>query len=524
MRQRLLARFALVATLCCAVARSFAAEPSATTLARQSLDECEAGRQAGERAERERHFDRGRRSQSARSRLDDRVRRRPLRPLLQPGRADAPRRRVDPRRCSRSASLMHELDRTLELEPDHADALVRQGHAARSVCRGCSAATSTAGEAMLHRVIDARPDGGQRAPEPRAGVRVAAASATRASRTRGARSRSRSEQGRADKIAEAQAMLAKLGARPLIARAIRWRRRSRPRRAHRARRARERPSSTSSSSAAASPAPASHATRRCAGSASALVEAHRLRGRHEQPQLEADPRRRPLPRSRATSRSCARRRPSGGAAPDRAASRRVAAAWSCRPTGAATQLKLAAGLWTFEKLATVDADERHRMLEPRRGAGGRAARSSPDRLHGAAAFTEYLTDDARLVLDERASARTGAGALVANHAEVTRARAAARDRRARRALGGDRASRPRARRRERRRSVGGRGPSGGRVPQGGRRLQLTKGIHLVVPHARLPVRHSVVMTARDKRSVFVVPRDDIDLHRHHRHLLSPRRR
>ncbi|MGH7893493.1 MAG: glycerol-3-phosphate dehydrogenase/oxidase, partial [Candidatus Binatia bacterium] len=42
---------------------------------------------------------------------------------------------------------------------------------------------------------------------------------------------------------------------------------------------------------------------------------------------------------------------------------------------------------------------------------------------------------------------------------------------------------------------------------GGRPLQLTKGVHLVVPHARLPVAHSVVMTARDKRSIFVIPRD-----------------
>jgi glycerol-3-phosphate dehydrogenase len=38
------------------------------------------------------------------------------------------------------------------------------------------------------------------------------------------------------------------------------------------------------------------------------------------------------------------------------------------------------------------------------------------------------------------------------------------------------------------------------------RLHLTKGIHLVVPHTRVPVRHIVVMQARDRRSVFAVPR------------------
>src|SRR5262249_2302806 len=42
-----------------------------------------------------------------------------------------------------------------------------------------------------------------------------------------------------------------------------------------------------------------------------------------------------------------------------------------------------------------------------------------------------------------------------------------------------------------------------------RGLQLTKGIHLVIDHARLPVQHAVVMQARDRRSVFAVPRDGI---------------
>ncbi len=41
------------------------------------------------------------------------------------------------------------------------------------------------------------------------------------------------------------------------------------------------------------------------------------------------------------------------------------------------------------------------------------------------------------------------------------------------------------------------------------RLHLTKGIHLVLAHDRLPVRHTVVMTASDRRSVFVVPRGEV---------------
>ena len=40
----------------------------------------------------------------------------------------------------------------------------------------------------------------------------------------------------------------------------------------------------------------------------------------------------------------------------------------------------------------------------------------------------------------------------------------------------------------------------------GDRLALSKGVHLVVSRERLPIRHTVTMTAADKRGVFVVPR------------------
>src|SRR5262249_33876678 len=42
-----------------------------------------------------------------------------------------------------------------------------------------------------------------------------------------------------------------------------------------------------------------------------------------------------------------------------------------------------------------------------------------------------------------------------------------------------------------------------------RALHRTQGTHLVLDHARLPVQHAVVMQARDRRSVFAVPRDGI---------------
>jgi glycerol-3-phosphate dehydrogenase len=44
-------------------------------------------------------------------------------------------------------------------------------------------------------------------------------------------------------------------------------------------------------------------------------------------------------------------------------------------------------------------------------------------------------------------------------------------------------------------------------PEAERKLQLTKGIHLVVPHSRLPIRHTIIMNTPDKRSIFAVPRE-----------------
>jgi len=172
--------------------------------------------------------------------------------------------------------------------------------------------------------------------------------------------------------------------------------------------------------------------------------------------------------------------------------------------GLATQTKLRAGLWAFERLTTVPPGEHYAMWS-REEALAAEPLLAPERLYGAAAFVEYLTDDARLVL-ANVCAAAAAGALVANHAEVTALRDG--DVTVRDTLGGG-TVRCRARV-----VVNAAGPWVQDVWRragvaGGRRLQLTKGIHLVVDHARLPLRHAVVMTARDKRSVFAIPRDGI---------------
>jgi glycerol-3-phosphate dehydrogenase len=197
------------------------------------------------------------------------------------------------------------------------------------------------------------------------------------------------------------------------------------------------------------------------------------------------------------------------AAAERAVLRRIAPhlAVPCRmlmPTRSrAAQAKLGLGLWTFERIAGIPADERYERWN-----ASETLRREPTldgtQLHGAVTFTEYLTDDARLVLDTVRGAHA-AGALCANHAEVTAVEGGEvtlQD-----AFGGP------ARRVRSRTVVNAAGPWVDVVRAraralSGARLHLTKGIHLVVRHDRLPVQHIVVMQARDRRSVFAVPHGD----------------
>src|SRR5207247_2185800 len=169
--------------------------------------------------------------------------------------------------------------------------------------------------------------------------------------------------------------------------------------------------------------------------------------------------------------------------------------------GRAGHAKLGLGLWTFERIATVAPEERHAMWS-REEALEREPTLDGTRLHGAATFVEYLTCDARLVLETVLGAHA-AGALCVNHVEATEIAGGAvalRDTLTGRALHARSAV-----------VVNAAGPWGDEVRRragalAGVRLHLTRGIHLVVPHGRLPVRHIVVMQARDRRSVFAVPR------------------
>lgn len=169
-------------------------------------------------------------------------------------------------------------------------------------------------------------------------------------------------------------------------------------------------------------------------------------------------------------------------------------------------VKLAAGLWIFEMLAPVPAEESYRVLD---AAAAKAAEPNlnEEGLCGAIVYHEFATEDARLVLDTIKSA-SDAGAIALNYAPAVAishpsggpAIVNVRD------AGGARVD------------VAGRcivNASGpwldsvaaleGRVAK---TLHLTKGIHLVFRWAELPVSHCVVMQAADRRPVFAVPRGE----------------
>jgi glycerol-3-phosphate dehydrogenase len=170
--------------------------------------------------------------------------------------------------------------------------------------------------------------------------------------------------------------------------------------------------------------------------------------------------------------------------------------------------KLQAGLWTFEKLGGVPKDRRHEVWSPADVAEREPAIDRSD-LVGAVVYPEYLTEDARLTLANVRSA-AAAGAVVANYARVEQILMengrAAGARIAEAPEIGERAATVFAKV-----VINAAGPwvDALRALEAGRaetRLTLTKGIHLVVDRARLPVNRTVIMTAADRRSVFAVPK------------------
>ena len=179
---------------------------------------------------------------------------------------------------------------------------------------------------------------------------------------------------------------------------------------------------------------------------------------------------------------------------------------------AAVVAKLRTGMWAFEKLGGVPKARRHEVWSRADLEAKEPAVDAHD-LTGAVVYPEYLTDDARLTL---ANIRTAVadGAIALSYAPVQAlvmdgervAGVALSD-----ALGDAGTVRARVLGRV---IINAAGPwvdalrtlEDGAAPT---RLKLSKGVHLVVPHAKLPVNRTIIFPAHDKRSVFAVPRGDV---------------
>jgi hypothetical protein len=200
--------FAALLLAACLTGPAAADQASVQQLADQAVAECYAGRAATDRDVRKQHFDKGQALAEQAVALDDNSARAHFGLFCNLGE----NLRVDGEKITSVMGLrrlQHEVDRTLELDPNNSDALATKGTLLLKLPRlfGGDAAQ---GEQMLRRVLvlDDKAIGTRltlaRYVESRGDRDEAVAFATRALQIA-------KEQGRADKVAEAQALLAELG-------------------------------------------------------------------------------------------------------------------------------------------------------------------------------------------------------------------------------------------------------------------------------------------------------------------------
>jgi glycerol-3-phosphate dehydrogenase len=170
-------------------------------------------------------------------------------------------------------------------------------------------------------------------------------------------------------------------------------------------------------------------------------------------------------------------------------------------------LKYSIGVSLYETLGAVGREDRRASWD-----AAMLAESEPlldrTRFRRACVYREYLTDDARLVIATLRAA-AGAGACVASRLRVDgmlRERDRVIGARARCGLTGE-VVEVRARS-----VVNAAGPWAERVaaledePGDGPRLHLSKGVHIVLPRARLPIENLLYLPMPDGRAVFAIPR------------------
>jgi glycerol-3-phosphate dehydrogenase len=184
--------------------------------------------------------------------------------------------------------------------------------------------------------------------------------------------------------------------------------------------------------------------------------------------------------------------------------------WMVLPTRSrAGLLKFQLAVATYEKLGAVEADDLHQNWS-RKDLEREEPLLRRDEFSNACAYREYLTDDARLVLANLRSA-VALGSIALNHLEVVgvtiesgrvcgvEARCAHTGNQVRVRAGC---------------VINAAGPWVEAVrrlaqPEVPEWLHLSKGVHVGLPIGRVPLRHMLVMSPGDGRTIFAIPRDDI---------------
>ncbi len=167
------------------------------------------------------------------------------------------------------------------------------------------------------------------------------------------------------------------------------------------------------------------------------------------------------------------------------------------------------GLWVYDFIAGVKKEDQRVMLS-KEEALEKEPMLNDKILKGAGYYAEYRTDDARLTIEVIKKA-VELGALALNYCEVvnfTSEKGRINGVMCRDMLNG-RKFEVRARR-----VVSAGGPWVDHLRKinrsfGGKHLLLSKGVHLVVPHERMPVRQSVYFDVPDGRMIFAIPRGKI---------------
>ena len=170
------------------------------------------------------------------------------------------------------------------------------------------------------------------------------------------------------------------------------------------------------------------------------------------------------------------------------------------------------GLWVYDRLANVDVDERRKMID-KEDVVELEPLLRKDILIGGGLYYEYRTDDARLTIENMKTAHEH-GAICLNHMEVTQF--TYRENGYINGLRVDDKLTGQGYTIRARRIVNATGPwvdtLRAKDTEGvvGKKLRLTKGVHLVVDRAKLPLNQSIYFDVKeDSRMVFAIPRGNI---------------